>query len=99
MVFVAPRRVQSRISDERSEVACSLVEHWLFGPSVATGPVSTSAVRWNGTQERGASGPSTLLGPEGTAAMVLLWHWETNLGQDRFPSSLRASQGPGPPVS
>ena len=51
---------------------CSLVEHWLFGPSVVAGPASTAARECgeHGTRVRGASGPSTLLGPEGTAASV-----------------------------
>jgi hypothetical protein len=42
------------------------VEHWLFGLSASSGRL----VRPQGTERliRGASRPSTLLGPEGTAA-------------------------------
>jgi hypothetical protein len=92
-------RVQSHISSACLEVASSLVEHWLFGPSVTAGPASTAARKYgeHGTQVRGATGPSTLLGPEGTAASVS----ETPrlfLGQDRFPAALSV-EGPGPPVS
>src|SRR5260370_38686111 len=78
-------RVQSHISGECSEVASSLVEHWLFGPSVIAGPASTAAVSRDTVSTerrvRGASGPSTLLGPEGTAAMKLMGPY---VGQDRF---------------
>ena len=37
-------RVQSHIVGICLTVASSLVEHWLFGPSVTAGPVSTALV-------------------------------------------------------
>ncbi len=55
------------------EGGCSLVEHWLFGPGGCPGWLVRSAVlaralsTWN-ARSRGSRGPSTLLGPEGTAA-------------------------------
>ena len=52
------------------------MEHWLFGLSTSSGRFSTAAQR-HGTTARGARGPGTLLGPEGTAA-------GGPLGQDRL---------------
>jgi hypothetical protein len=69
------------------------VEHWLFGFGVIAGPASTAArlsfgaARWHGTLVRGMPGPSTLLGPEGTAVS-----WARNLYEDRWLPRLIAAQ-------
>ena len=54
----------------------TLVEHWLFGLSASSGRFSTAA-HAAGTTAGGVRRPSTLLGPEGTAA-------GGPLGQDRW---------------
>jgi hypothetical protein len=63
---------QSHISDECSEVASSLVEHWLFGLGSCPGwLVRSQCVKHTATwkaRSQGLRRPSTLLGPEGTAA-------------------------------
>jgi hypothetical protein len=91
--------VQSHIPSVRLGVASSLVEHWLFGPGVIAGPASTAVLAQHGTRVRETDGPSTLLGPEGTAATGT----EQGAGADTsartgsFVASCVA--GPGPPVS
>ena len=76
--LASPFWVSSRAAARASVpgVASSLVEHWLFGLSTSSGRVSTVADA-AGTTAGGAPGPSTLLGPEGTAALG-------PLGQDRL---------------
>jgi hypothetical protein len=69
-------RVQSHISSVRLEVASSLGGALVIRSECQLGQVSTCRIRvardaWS----RGAHGPSTLLGPEGTAAS-----WSSSAG-------------------
>ncbi len=58
---------------EPPQGGCSQVEHWLFGPYASSlwlvhPPGSALRSRRDGTPSVMVHGPSTLLGPEGTAA-------------------------------
>jgi hypothetical protein len=85
-------------------VACFLVEHWLFSPGVLAGPVSTPAGQprsaaarctRDGTPVRGHARLSTLLGPEGTAALSGV---VSSVSQDHEPCRLEGGGVVGPPV-